>query len=144
MKRSFPTKRSISFLPIRRWVVIMEISSLCSWILRSGRATVPSSMSMIHPRNSLTHIQSSSPVRTFLALNKSLASPRSEGAAIWEHTLFCQRLGVVAWAHPEPRRLQHPYNSQYGWGSCMCGEGPSPWTAGRRWPHSQNGYVCVN
>ena len=50
-----------------------------SWSLRSGRSTVPTSVSMIHPRTSLTHPQYPSPAKSFLTKTKSLAYLGSKG-----------------------------------------------------------------
>ena len=80
-ERSFPTKRSSSFLPMRHWEVGMSRSSRSSWSFHSGRATVPTSLLIVQLRTSLTLSQSPSPAKSFLTDTDSLASPGSEGGS---------------------------------------------------------------
>ena len=76
---NLPTKRSSSFLPMRRWEFGMSRRFQSSWRFFSGRATVPAELSMIHPRTSLTHPWSPSLAKSFLTDTKSLDYQGSKG-----------------------------------------------------------------
>ena len=64
---------------MRCCVADMESSWFRYWIFRSGRATVPASVSIFHPRTSFTQVQSPSPALSFFMLIESLASLGKDG-----------------------------------------------------------------
>ena len=79
MDRRFITNGSISFWTIQSLVADMSTRVSSSWFFRSERVNVPASVSRVHPKTSLTQVQSPYPARRLLRLTKSLESIGRDG-----------------------------------------------------------------